>query len=756
MANFVPEMHDLGKLCDKVGLQTIPTTNGKVEPHEHRAPSFSNIDWTRWGVQEPTTGTWAAICHHGDPDYHQLPDQGTVQELERARSVFLTILADHLAATAGRALGGEIEGVGTEEKVYRLWNPGFAAALKAAPLPIANEQKLRQALALVADPGKDWGDYQRQYRDSMLACPEDKNAARRVTSLLSHLELTGKFYRVLDGVVTLLDKPPRLRMAGVEVTAIHEAETQWVGRLVRAMVRFHQQPVRPADLGIFDRWRGCQVRFAQAYPDSLLFASGDTLWLFLPGPDTPNLKDILATFTDQGFYVESETRLAPLEQLGVWFSEALQRQIQRDLKTQMEETGRRLAELKKKIPEWEKRYRELGEQIIRLTTDPERQALIEERIRIDRERKEAPKREEKSLIALETLLKQIEEQPELAAEAFYPQDILDAPAFDPPLCEICQMRRGEAVEVAATTDYLCPPCQAIRRGGFRQRDLGDWLEQGRGDVLWVRVALDGAALEPTVEALFGAYVDGLKTKEDKTKMRANLRTPALLRDFVGDYQTLLEEMGRFLKGLGDPGRFAALTADTWVLPAQSGSQLYDVLAQYGKLVETYFPALVPDQKAKPPAEIPIRLGMSLGPAKYPFYQHWRYISAPPKPVSVRVVGREPLEVELAGLRELLRVAVHKDERDASRGRTYLHKLAGIERRSGSTALALAVFLSDLDDPRERGRIPPMLAGLGKPLKAKPSPLRMRDILAWEKIVTWGEEGATGKKTGRKEGRGTSR
>lgn len=753
MADFVPEMHDLGKLCDKAGLQTIPTTDGDVDPHTHTGPSFSNVDWTKWGIEEPTTGTWAAICHHGDPAYRQLPDQGTAEELEKARAVFLTVLADHLAATAGRALGDEIkEQFEKREEVHRLWNPGFVVALKAAPLPIADEKALRQALTLVVDSDKDFADYQRKYGANMRVCPEDKDAARRVTSLLSHLELTGKFYRVLDGVVTLLDGPPRLAMDGIEVTTVREAEAQWMGRLVRATVQFHQQPVRPADLGIFDRWRDCRVEFARAYLDHLLFASGDTLWLFLPGPDTPSLKETLTMFTSQGFYVESETRTAPLNQLGVWLSEALQRQIQRDLERQREETLRRLAELEEKIPEWEERYRELGEQI-RLTAGPERQALIEERIRIDRERKEAPEREEESLVALELLLKQIE-QPELAAEAFYPQDILNAPAFDPPLCEICQMRPGEAVEVAATTDYLCPQCQALRQGGFRQRDLRDWLERGRGDVLWVRAVLDGEALEPTVEALFGAYVDDLKTqgggdleREQRAAMRANLRTPALLRDFVGDHRALLEEMGRFLEELGDPRRFAALTADTWVLPVQSGWQLYEVLAQYGKLVEAYFPALVPGQKGKPPAVIPIRLGMSLGPAKYPFYQHWRYISDPPEPVSVRVVGKEPLEVGLAGLRALLAAAVHTGERDASRGRTYLHKLSGIERRSGSTALAQAAFLSDLYDPREKRRIPPMLAGLEESLKART--LRMGDILTWEKIITWGRKGAARAKKRRK-------
>ena len=43
MANFVPEMHDLGRLCHKTGLQAIPTTKGDVDPHTHTGPSFSSI-----------------------------------------------------------------------------------------------------------------------------------------------------------------------------------------------------------------------------------------------------------------------------------------------------------------------------------------------------------------------------------------------------------------------------------------------------------------------------------------------------------------------------------------------------------------------------------------------------------------------------------------------------------------------------------------------------------------------------------------
>lgn len=734
--NFVPEMHDLGKLIVP-GLTVVPTTDGKPLKR-HGAGAFGNLNWKAWKESEPTTDTWAAIRHHHDVNYGILPAEST-PDLEQRKGVFLTILADHLAATTGRVLGRELKGPEPpEDTVYRLWNPDFTTSLEAKPVPITDEEKLRKAIKLVKEE-PDWAGYLAEYGPNMRARAEAKDAVRRVTSLLSHSELTGKFYRVLASAVKLLDNPPRLALDEMAVTKVGGAEAKWVGRLVRATVKFHQQPVRPADLGIFDRLRKCHEAFVRAYPDNLLFASTDTLWLFLPGRNEPKLAGVLKEYAEAGFYVECEVRTDTLGRLGVWFSEEVAAQVRRDLERQRREAEQRIKELEKQITTLGKHYRALGLQIGEATGD-QKQRLIDERKRVHGERKDAERAKEELTQSLRALEVVGIKEPELSVAAFYPLDI--APAFDPPICEICQMRPGEPLQFGAATDYLCPGCQEIRKGGFSQRELSEWLGGGRGQVLWLRIGLDAEQLERTVAGLFGDYVDDIQVKgkhlseETRARMKANLRMPALLRDFVDDYQTLLMEMENFLRGLGDPKYFARLATDTWVLPVHRGRQVNQVLREYKVLIERYFPKLVPQKT------VPIRLGMSIGPAKYPFYQHWRYISDPPKAVSARLVGSAALEVGLEGLWALLAVDLHaRDEQDrrvgreAYQGRTYLHRLAAIEQRSGSTGLAMAVFLSDLERPRQ-SKVPPLLQEFKEPLQERK--LRMGDILAYYKLMSFGE------------------
>ena len=731
---FVPEIHDLGKLI--IPNLPVPTT----EEHglkRHGAEAFSNLDWTTWKESRPTTDTWAAICHHHDIDYSVLPTIAT-PDLEQRKRVFLTILADHLAATTGRVLAEELKGPKPpEDTVYRLWNPDFAAFLKAKPVPITDDKALRKAIRLVKkDP--DWAGYLAEYGANMRVCAEAKDAVRRVTSLLSHSELTGKFYRLLEGAVELLDNPPRLALKGVEgteVTKVSEAEVCWVGCLVRATAKFHQQPVRPGDLGIFERLQHAHEALVAAYPDNLLFASADTVWLFLLGRDASRLSGVLKEYTEAGFYVECIVQQAALEDLTVRFEP-------KDFAREQSWLTKELAERRERLSHAQGRLAKAKERLA-LATTPEKR---ETQQRVIGEVQRAIQRLEPGIDELQVSLEWLPYRQSvfrLMDRAFYPKDISDTLAFDPPICEICQMRPGEPVEVGATTDYLCPLCQDIREGGFKQKELGKWLEGGRGQVLWLRIGLDAEQLERTVAGLFGDYVDGITTvkgkhlsEETRARMKANLRMPALLRDFVDDYQTLLRDMESFLRGLGDPKYFACLAADTWVLPVYKGRQINRVLREYWTLIKRYFPKLVPLE------EVPIRLGMSIGSVKYPFYQHWRYVSNPPAAVSARLVGSASLEVVLEGLEALLAVDLHaRDERDrrvgweARQGRTYLHKLAAIEQRSGSTGLATAIFLSDLEHPRQ-SKVPRSLQRFKKPLHDRK--LRMGDILAYYKLMSFGE------------------
>ncbi|MBM4466326.1 MAG: hypothetical protein FJ014_12360 [Chloroflexi bacterium] len=713
-------------------------------------------------MDKPRTVTWAVICHHHDEDY-TLPDTwASEEEKARTRSVFLSIIADHLAATAGRVLGQKVGAGEGPDEVHRLWRPKFAQTLKKEARPIKSEPLLRKALALLGDASKKFSDYQAEYGDSLLVRAEDADWARRVTSLLSHMVLTGQFYRVLDQAVETLDNPPRLALHGVEVRGVREAEKEWVGRLVRAQVYFHQQPVRPADLGIFERLIESHNTMTKAYPNHLLFAIGNTLWLFLPGKEPPEeqpairsgeeseqgtgrrLKDVLAIYTDAGFYVQCELRDDTMQNLGVWISEAIRAQVKEIGEQEQKELEAAIAAKNQEIERLGQKVATLGEQIRQVTSIQPRQVLIDNRKALSEQRGEAIStqrrlREQKQVLE-DWLRAWLERKEVLGYQANYPVDILKTEHFDPHMCEICQMRPGKEVRFGTATDYLCPLCAGIRQGGFSQRELSEWLKQERGNVLWMKVNLNPELLEATLAKLFAAYVDTLKAEAGKrVRIKAGLRLPALLRDFVGDYRALLEELEAEVERVaGGRKQMATLAEDTWVFPIRDGEQVYGLLNRYCELLGQRFPVFWPDPDMGGQVMVsnpPIRLGISIGSAKYPFYQHWRYVSAPPAPVSVWVVGREPLEVDLVGLEALLKV--NFSAKEARQGRTHLHKLASIERRSGSRGLVQAIFLSELKDPRG-SKLPRILEEFGEPMKSRL--LGIGQILAYEKITTFGRQG----------------
>ena len=151
--NFVPEMHDLGKLIKRDWRHL--TTDGKaLKVHTQKGPSFSNLNWEALKLKRlPFDNvTWLAIVYHMDKETKwvrdlALPPDIAISIEDRVR-LFLTILADHLAATTGRALGKGERYEATEDTVYRLWHPKFAAALKP-PVPITDEKKLCKAFELV-------------------------------------------------------------------------------------------------------------------------------------------------------------------------------------------------------------------------------------------------------------------------------------------------------------------------------------------------------------------------------------------------------------------------------------------------------------------------------------------------------------------------------------------------------------------------------------------------------------------------------
>lgn len=724
--NFVPEMHDLGKLAIR-----------EIAGDNH---AYTRVDWSKF--TEPQNLTWYGIKYHMHPEelreLKQLPPQSlpsTLQDPGKRKTLFLLILADHLAATVGRAeeKGGKAK---TTPLRYKLWQPDYVKRKHASPEPICDDTSLRKALGLVSRDPIDAGDFFRTYHDSLLAKGEDKTAPNNVTSLYSHLELTGKFFRALEKDVVLSKDPLALSLEGETVTSVSEADNRWVHRMVIARVKFHQQPVRPADLMVFERFALCKHEFEKSYPDNLLFSTADALWLFLPGRSKPSLEDMLRVFTDAGFYVECELQSAATKGLSAIETDSQMSMLQDSREDLRRRENEVCLELYKSIEliEWLNTEIDKLNRGLKKATAGERRNLgkqkeqavywrgeLEEQIRnIDEDLKDAEEH-------LKELEKKSQGNPILWENSvFYPSDIRRR--VPPHICEICQVRHGEERVFGGIIEHLCPRCLEIREGGFSQRELGRWLQEEER-LLWLKITLDPQQLRESIQSLFRDYVDSLVTDKgepvgfaDRMKLKLEVRTVSLLADFVKDYNEMLEKMNRALHGMAINIDQLA-TEDLWVMTIQNGPQLLAILRLYFDFLSDSFPCLLTMDYS------PVRLGVSLAAAKYPFFQHWRYVSDPQKPISINVVGKTRLETTIGAMRELLRVDL--GDRGARKGRSYLHNLARIEEETGSTALAQVKFLADVQRRRE---VPDILTAFAEPLRK--GVITMRDILSYYKIATY--------------------
>jgi hypothetical protein len=302
------------------------------------------------------------------------------------------------------------------------------------------------------------------------------------------------------------------------------------------------------------------------------------------------------------------------------------------------------------------------------------------------------------------------------------------------------MRQGEVMRVRKSTDYVCVDCQKVRRKGLRQRDLADLLEreqakeeeeraETRTQFLWFKVNLDADQLESTVAALFGAYMDGIKKEGgnklslvERMSLRLGMRLPSLLRDFVSDYHRMIDELDVGIRDLFRVKAKARLTPETWVTPVTNGGQVRLVLKLCVDQLHKHFPKLI---EAKPPPCI--RFGFSIASAKFPFYEQWRYVSAPSQAVSARSIGRAQLETTMRGLAGLLEKMPGDDELQ----KAFLNRVAAIERKSGSRILTQVAFFEE-DEYRSRNNKPslPVIELL------KDGAVTADQILAFRKLTNW--------------------
>ncbi|MCD6493144.1 MAG: hypothetical protein J7K36_05015, partial [Archaeoglobaceae archaeon] len=484
-------------------------------------------------------------------------------------NLFLLILADHLASSVSRAVGGR-GSKPPQEGIFKLWNKGYYKLQEKKGRSWAAFKTIDDLKILFneIENCRSGDGFLSKYRDYLLLTPEDKSIPRNVTSLYTHAELVGKIYRVLEKntrVITEPDGSISIDYNGERVKKIKEAEGdnfiyfkdkkgkehrgekkgKSQARLVKCRIKFPHSFVRLQDINLLRKREELVNCIAGYYKDEVIFATSDFITLFLP--PNQDLKEILKPLLDWGFYIEVEETLADLGILNSIL----------DRKTL--------------------RARESNEQ-------PRLNILGNRDTKVYR----------KYLM------------PETPDE------------LQPPICDICQQRRGvERIKetIRDIREWICEKCQEIRNMGEPFREYATVWEEEGVKVCWFKFSLDQKKLEDWLQNVFEEYVDNNFRQADILK--DEFRSLALQVDFNKDYKEMLKEFWKELAGVEDIKKPIAEYDELGVLK-YSPELTKMIIEKFLDIFEQYFPDCASDKRA------PLSLSLSIASIKYPIRDHWRF------------------------------------------------------------------------------------------------------------------------------------
>lgn len=476
---FIAELHDIGKLVDKTILKAY-----SLSGH-----TFEDFDFSKHKINKPSSPSWWGQFHH---KINVSEDIDNWQDIDAAYKpdVFLLVIADHLASSISRALP-HLESAGKSEGVLKLWNYKFYENEKNRGkywAAFKTNDDLKRMFD-VFDTLNSPDEFLSKYGEYLLLTPEDKSRPRNITSLYTHIELTGKIFRVLRKHIAIKtdNNGTFLELGGNQVRSIFEAEGgnrttgnqnvdkgKWQARFIKCHIKFPHSFVRLQDINLLVKRNELITSFINKYPDYVMFCTHDFISLFLPiGID---LKNIFNEFLNDGFFIDCVETIADL---GILRSNL-------DIKTVK----------------------------ARKTNDQRTLTVLNNR---------------------NTKVYKIVLMPEDAVEK-----------IPPPICDICQMRHAKERIKENMREWLCDKCFAIREAGESFIYPEEWQDQ---KIVWLKFSLNHDKLENWMQEAFGRYIDSLNNLRDKQTLKDEFRSLACHSDFVKDYIEMIREFWKKCENL---------------------------------------------------------------------------------------------------------------------------------------------------------------------------------------------------------------
>ena len=641
---FVPELHDIGKILDKSNRTGLKNGNLTCSSHTYLPENSNDFRSVTW---------WSMFHHHNSVDNEDINEwlktltiHGQPIPKEHAYNLFLLKLADHAASSIARVLRGKKY---DEKDLITLWNwtkehnPTFISSDKL--IGYVNENNLDKFL--------------KECRNTLKHTPEDKSFPRNVTTLYTHITLVGKIYRVLKSSISLSEDNNGLYLMynGKRATKVSDAEDLWYFRLLKCHVRFTNSFVRLHDINLLRKRE--EIMRSMIYYDNVLFATSDFLLLLLP--INYNERYILNQLLDNGFYIEVdyiEDNLKNLDSKAKskykgYLYEELDKEIDKicevcQLRPASKEPWKKSEE--ESIEEWLcekcKKIRDMGEPFRKYGEEWDREVA------------------DVCWFKFSLYPKKLEDW--LPSE-YYKGYLLLHNEIE--ILKDCKNRLCHLLNIYENE------VNKIKKEYNKEDDS--------------RVKKE---LATKIEEIYNKKINPMKYNIDKlckkigrlSKISKELseefkdsnvtRIIALQIYFIEDYKSMLEEFWKRMKGKND---IHMPIKDYYELGVfkYSPDLLKEVIENYCKLFNEYFPNCVSDDKC------PINLSLFVESVKYPLREYWRYLDSEDNKSflnirSHRHVGDEAYTKEQ--IEEVLKILRNKNIRSS-----FLHKLVEIHDNIGS-------------------------------------------------------------------------
>lgn len=596
---FIAELHDIGKLVDR---QALKQADINIKGH-----TFHDFDFSQISISQPSSPSWYALF---TDEVRSLAS--TKVPKDYLPDILITRIADELASAISRTWGGsgnfqtrKKRGEFTVEGIYVLWNPNYYQIEKEKGkkwAAFSTSSELKDMFEFIESYG-NYNEVFNRFGDNLKLTPEDKSVPFNIVSLYTHLELTGRIYRILkrNSQIVKDDGSLYIKYLGNRIHAINEAtggrideptqKGKWIYRLVFCYINFPQSLSRLRDLNVFRKRADLIKAFSEDEntKDYVLFFTDDFICLFIPKEDVLSIHKLLEPFLEAGFIIDYK---------------------------EME------AELNLLTSTMERAYDEFS----RLSTTRHLR-LYEKRANFDFSLEIRPH------LCDSCQMRQGKESVKDRIREYLCDTCYEIRQMGEPAPEYAEWE-GKAAWIKITLD---------------QKQMLKTLH---------RLYEEYVDAYPTMQSV---------SSSDKTMLKDSFRPLAVQMDFVKDYKLLLKALHNQIYEIRDEEGNPFFTKENFLYPVKgyyefgifkvySGEEILIVLDLICNLLDEYFPECLKDS--------PIKLSISLAPVKYPYQAHWRFLSMPENIINVQSPRSAKFNIEIAQYK-LLREKIRREDQKLS-------------------------------------------------------------------------------------------